>query len=281
MINFNGKLVENEQTAIAPNNRGLAYGDSVFETIRVISGKIMFWEDHYFRLMASMRIMRMEIPSNFSPEFLEKEILDLIKENQLDTLPARIKFTVFRKEGGFYRPDTLEVEYFIQSSELSDSFYLLNQTPYEVELFKDHYITSGLLSTIKSNNRAVNVLGSIYAKENDYDNCLLLNENKTIVEALNGNIFLVKDNKIKTPPLTEGALNGIIRKQLLSIIKTLPELEIEESPISPFELQKADELFITNVITGIQPIYKYRKKEYKADIAKEVLSKLNVKARLG
>jgi len=281
MINFNGSLVEKDQAIISPNNRGLAYGDSVFETIRVVGGKIMFWEDHYFRLMASMRIMRMEIPSNFSPEFLEKEILDLIKENNLETLPARIKFTVFRKEGGYYRPETLNIDYYIQASELQDSFYLLNQEAYEVELFKDHYITSGLLSTIKSNNRAVNVLGSIYAKENGYDNCLLLNENKTIVEALNGNIFLVKDNKIKTPPLTEGALNGIIRKQLISIVKTLPELEIEEVAISPFELQKADELFITNVITGIQPIFKYRKKEFKADVAKEVLTKLNVKARLG
>ncbi len=261
-MNFNGSLVEKDQAIISLNNRGLAYGDSVFETIRVISGKIMFWEDHYFRLMASMRIMRMEIPSNFSPEFLEKEILNLIKENQLENLPARVKFTVVRKEGGYYRPETLNVDYYIQVSQLQDSFYLLNEDAYEIELFKDHYITSGLLSTIKSNNRAVNVLGSIYAKENGYDNCLLLNENKTIVEALNGNIFLVKDNKIKTPPLKEGALNGIIRKQLLSIIKTLPDLEIEEAAISPFELQKADELFITNVITGIQPIYKYRKKEF-------------------
>ena len=280
-MNFNGSLVEKDQAIISLNNRGLAYGDSVFETIRVISGKIMFWEDHYFRLMASMRIMRMEIPSNFSPEFLEKEILNLIKENQLENLPARVKFTVVRKEGGYYRPETLNVDYYIQVSQLQDSFYLLNEDAYEIELFKDHYITSGLLSTIKSNNRAVNVLGSIYAKENGYDNCLLLNENKTIVEALNGNIFLVKDNKIKTPPLKEGALNGIIRKQLLSIIKTLPDLEIEEAAISPFELQKADELFITNVITGIQPIYKYRKKEFTAKVAKEVLSRLNVKARLG
>ncbi|WP_034892320.1 aminotransferase class IV [Gillisia sp. Hel_I_29] len=281
MMNFNGSLVEKEQATISPNNRGLAYGDSVFETIRVISGKIMFWEDHYFRLMASMRIMRMEIPSNFSPEFLESEILALVKANDLETSPARVKFTVCRMEGGYYSPTTLEVDYFIQASQLPNSFYLLNQDPYEIELFKDHYITSGLLSTIKSNNRAVNVLGSIYAKENSYNNCLLLNEKKSIVEALNGNIFLIKDNKIKTPPLTEGALNGIVRKQLLAIIKTLPELEIEEAAISPFELQKADELFITNVIVGIQPITKYRKKEFKIEVTKEILSKLNVKARLG
>lgn len=281
MINISGNLVEDKNATISVFNRGLAYGDSVFETLRVINGKIIFWEDHYFRLMSSMRIMRMEIPGNFSPEFLEEEILKLITENQLINSPARIRFTVFRKSGGYYTPDTLDIDYIITAEKLQDPFYLLNTEAYEVELFKDHYITSGLLSTIKSNNRAINVLGSIFAKENEYHNCLLINENKHVVEALNGNIFLVSGNKIKTPPLKDGALNGISRKQILSIVATMKDLEIEETSISPFELQKADELFISNVIVGIQPVTKYRKKEFGNSVAKEVLSKLNVKARLG
>lgn len=281
MINFNGEVIVGEEARISIDNRGLYYGDAVFETIRVIHGKIIFWEDHYFRLMASMRIMRMEIPQNFSPEFLEDEILTLVNAKKLHTSPARIRFTVFRKPGGYYTPDTLDVDYLITAGELRDPFYLLKEDHYEIELFKDHYLNSGLLSTIKSNNKAVNVLGSIFARENDYQNCLLLNEKKMVVEALNGNIFLVKENLIKTPALTEGALNGIIRKQLLSIVKTMPELKIEEAEISPFELQKADELFITNVVVGIQSVTKYRKKEFNFRVAKELLSKLNIKARLG
>ena len=281
MINISGNLVEDKDATISVFNRGLAYGDSVFETLRVINGKIIFWEDHYFRLMSSMRIMRMEIPGNFSPEFLEEEILKLLKENDLINSPARIRFTVFRKSGGYYRPDTLDIDYIITAVSLQDPFYLLNTEAYEVELFKDHYITSGLLSTIKSNNRAINVLGSIFAKENDYHNCLLINENKQVVEALNGNVFLVSGNKIKTPPLKDGALNGISRKQILSIVAKMMDLEIEETSISPFELQKADEMFISNVIVGIQPVSKYRKKEFGNSVAKEVLTKLNVKARLG
>lgn len=281
MINISGNLVEDKDATISVFNRGLAYGDSVFETLRVINGKIIFWEDHYFRLMSSMRIMRMEIPGNFSPEFLEEEILKLLKENELINSPARIRFTVFRKSGGYYRPDTLDIDYIITAEALQDPFYLLNTEAYEVELFKDHYITSGLLSTIKSNNRAINVLGSIFAKENDYHNCLLINENKQVVEALNGNVFLVSGNKIKTPPLKDGALNGISRKQILSIVAKMMDLEIEETSISPFELQKADEMFISNVIVGIQPVSKYRKKEFGNSVAKEVLTKLNVKARLG
>ncbi|MDT0685551.1 aminotransferase class IV [Autumnicola psychrophila] len=281
MINLNGNLVGEEDATLSVFNRGFAYGDSVFETVRVINGNIMFWEDHYFRLMSSMRIMRMEIPASFSPEFLEEEIQNLVKNNNLDNFPARVKLAVFREQGGFYKPTTREIGYTIIAEELENSFYLLNDDSYEVELFKDHYINSGILSSVKTNNRAINVLGSIYASENDYKNCLLLNENKSVVEALNGNIFLVKNNVIKTPPISDGALNGITRKQLLKIIKEVPEFQLQETSISPFELQKADELFITNVVVGIQPISKYRKKEYASKVSGELLSKLNVKARLG
>lgn len=281
MINLNGVTLKREDAKLSLSNRGFKYGDSVFETIRVINGKIIFWEDHYFRLMASMRIMRMEIPLNFSPEFLEEQIKEIVASNNLENSGARIRFTVYRREGGFYSPETRDIDYIIEANILDSSFYLLNPDSYEVELFKDHYVNSGLLSTIKTNNNAVNVLGSIYAQENGYKNCLLLNEKKMIVEALNGNIFLVKDKVVKTPPLNEGSLNGIIRKQLISIIKLIDGLELEETSISPFELQKADELFITNVVFGIQPITKYRKKEYVSEIAGELLTKLNVKARLG
>lgn len=280
MINLNGNLTEDNKASLSVLNRGFAYGDSVFETIRVINGKIMFWEDHYFRLMASMRIMRMEIPASFSPEFLEESLLDLIKANDLENSPVRIRFAVFRKEGGYYTPSTRDIGYVITAQSLENAFYTLDENAYEVELFKDHYINSGLLSTIKTNNKAVNVLGSIYASENGYQNCLVLNEKKSVVEALNGNIFLVKDKLIKTPPLSDGALNGIIRKQLLKIVEKLQDYKIEETSISPFELQKADELFITNVVMGIRPITKYRKKEFANEVARELLSKLNMQARL-
>ena len=281
MINLNGQLLPQNNASISVNNRGFAYGDAVFETLRVINGKIIFWEDHYFRLMSSLRIMRMEIPLSFSPEFLEKEIRDLVSANQLENAPVRVRLTFYREEGGFYTPQTNDVGYCFTCQVLSSPFYLLNDSFYEVELYKDHYLPSGLLSTLKTNNRALNVLGSIYAKENDYQNCLLLNEKKNVVEALNGNLFLVVGDTIKTPPLSEGCLKGITRVKVLEILSQLKDYTVKEEPISPFELQKADELFVTNVIVGIQPISRYRKKEYSSTVAKELLAKLNVKVRLG
>ena len=281
MINHNGILLPASQVALHPENRGLHYGDAVFETIKVTAGKVLFWEDHYFRLMASMRVMRMEIPMNFTLEFLEEEIKKTLEATSEKATAYRIKLLVWRSWGGKYTPNSKDVEYVIFYEILDQPFYTLNEEDYEVELFKDYYVNSGLLSTLKTNNKAINVLGGIFAEENEYHNCLLFNENKQVIEALNGNLFLVNGYKIKTPPLTDGCLNGILRKQLISIIGQLPDYVLEETSISPFELQKADELFVTNTIVGIQPVSKFRKKVYNITVAKDLLAKLNVKARLG
>jgi branched-chain amino acid aminotransferase len=121
------------------------------------------------------------------------------------------------------------------------------------------------------------ITGSIFAKENNLQNCLLLNEEKNVVEALQGNIFMLMGNTLFTPPIADGCLNGIMRKNILAIAKTVDGIEVIEKSISPFDLQKADELFITNVIQGIQPITKYRKKEYVSTLANRLVQKLNAK----
>ncbi|MBU2938821.1 aminotransferase class IV [Lacinutrix sp. C3R15] len=279
MINFNGNIT-NETNVISFNNRGFNYGDALFETIKCSHGKLLFFEDHYFRLMASMRIMRMEIPMEFTMEFLEAQIVKTLEANNLSNASARVKLLVNRVAGGLYLPTNNEVDYLINAAALDTDFYLIHASSYEVDLFKDYYVAPSLLSTLKSNNKALHIVGSIYARENNLNNCLLLNTNKNVVEALNGNLFLVKGNTIKTPPLADGCLKGIMRKQIIEIINLIPEYTLEEVSISPFELQKADELFITNVITGIQSISKYRKKEFNKAVAENLVKKLNVKIRL-
>ncbi|WP_299095074.1 aminotransferase class IV [uncultured Winogradskyella sp.] len=283
MVNFNGNLVSSQDTLFTSENRGYKYGDALFETLKVVNGKIFFWEDHYFRLMASMRIMRMDIPMSFTMEFLENEILKTIKANDLLSSSARVRLNIDRGEGGKYLPsENSKVTYSIITEGFDEPFYTVKEgQTYEVDLYKDFFIAPGLLSGLKSNNKAIQVIGSIYAKENDLNNCLVLNTNKSVIEALNGNLFLVKGDKIKTPPLEDGCLKGVMRKQVLEVLSKDVNLYIEEVSISPFELQKADELFITNVIQGIVPITKYRKKTYGCQLAKDLTNKLNARIRLG
>lgn len=273
MINFNG-TIGSQQTNLLTQNRAFLYGDAVFETVKIIDSKILFLEDHYFRLMASMRILRMEIPMNFTLEYIEEQILDLVKNNSLEQ-SARARITVYRNDGGYYLPQNNTVSFLIHSVALENTLYSIPKKDYEVDLYKDFYITKHLLSSVKTVDKIINITGSIYASENDLDNCLLINDSKNIVEALQGNIFMLMGNKLITPPVSEGCLNGIMRKQILALAKKIENLEVVEEPISPFDLQKADELFITNVIKGIQPITKYRKKVFTFDLANKLLEKLN------
>jgi len=262
MINFNGELLFKENIKLTTDNRGFKYGDGIFETIKVVHKKVIFWEDHYFRLMASMRMLRMKIPMEFTLEFLEKEILKTVAVLE-EGASFRVRLNVFRKDGGLYTPKTNAINYLIEASE---SNYKTKEI-YEIDIFKDFYNYSGLLSTIKTNNRMLNTLASIYANENDLDNCILVNERKGVVEVANANIFIVKNNIVKTPALTEGCIKGVVRSKVIDILTKNKDFTIEETVISPFEIQKADEVFITNAIMGIQAVTKYKKKSFNTDLA--------------
>ena len=270
MINYNGSLISENELQLTHQNRAFKYGDGIFETIKVQNNKIIFLEDHYFRLMASMRMLRMKIPMKFTLEFLEEEINKVIAS--YDTKLIRVRVNVYRKDGGLYTPATNEIDYLIEVKEINAT----SKETYKVDLYKDFYNYSGLLSTVKTTNRILNTVAAIYAKENDLDNCILLNERKGVAEVTNGNIFVVKGNVIKTPSLSEGCIKGIIRKKVIEIIEKHPDFTIEETNISPFELQKSDEVFITNAIIGVQAITSYRKKEFKKEISEKIKKSLSL-----
>ncbi|MBT4413325.1 MAG: aminotransferase class IV [Polaribacter sp.] len=271
MINFNGELLFEENVKLSSENRGFKYGDAVFETIKVSHKRVIFWEDHYFRLMASMRMLRMKIPMQFTLEFLEKEILKTVAVQE-EASSFRVRLNVYRKDGGLYTPKTNEIDYLI---DVKVNTYQTKNT-YTVDVFKDFYNYSGLLSTIKTNNRMVNTLASIYAQENDLDNCVLINEKKGVVEVTNANIFVLKGNIVKTPALTEGCIKGIVRNKVIEIILKNKEYTLEETTISPFEIQKADEVFITNAIIGVQAVTNYKKKNFTIDFANKISKSLKV-----
>ena len=273
MINFNGLIVSND-TNILTRNRAFLYGDAVFETVKIMDSKVLFLEDHYFRLMSSMRVIRMEIPMNFTMEYLEEQILTLAKSKNL-AISSRARVTVYRNDGGYYLPQDNTVSFLISVESLDTAFYSIDKKDYVVDLYTDFYISKQLLSSIKTTNKIINITASIFANENGLDNCLLLNDSKNVIEALQGNLFMLKGNTLITPPVSEGCLNGVMRKQILTLARKIENLEVVEEVISPFDLQKADELFITNVIKGIQPITKYRKKEFTTDLASKLVRNLN------
>jgi branched-chain amino acid aminotransferase len=274
MVNSNGNLVPSSDAGLSFFNRGFTYGDALFETVKAVGDKLLFWEDHYFRLMASMRLLRMEIPMTFTPEYFADQCMQLIQAQEVRSPGWRMRLTVFRDSEGRYTPDHNRVAFVIGCEPLPQDRFLDEVTKYTVDLYKDHYVQAGMLPNLKTNNKILNVLGSIFAKENDLDNCILVNDNKEVVEALQSNLFLLFGQEIHTPPLTSGCLDGIIRKQIIRMAKGL-NLTLKETAINPFDLQKADELWLSNSIQGIRAVTNYRRKIYQSQLYPKAVALLN------
>ncbi len=277
--NLNGYIIRNKHLGIQINNRGLNYGDGVFETIKFSHNRLNFFEDHYFRLMASMRLVRMEIPMEWSPEYLEEQIRKTLSANGLEEKAARVKLLVVRKAGGFYRPETNDVDFLITTEAWAQDSFDLNSKGLEIELFKDYYKQSGLLGNIKTTSAQLYTIASIFAEENNYDDVLLLNEKKEVIESTKANLFMLKGVELYTAPLDSGCLKGVMRKRIIELAPKL-DLQVKEEAFSPFALQKADEVWLSNAMHGIQWVEKYRKKTYVHAKAGEMIKKLNVSLAL-
>lgn len=271
---YNNALADAAKVQVGINNRAFKYGDAVFETIKYAHGQLRFWEDHYFRLMSSMRILRMEIPMDFSPEILEERVQETILANHAEHTAHRVRITVFRAGGGYYTPETNTIDYLIEVERWPHHAYELNTNGLAIDLYKDFYKQKSLLSNLKTANAMLYVLAGIYKSENGFDECILLNDDKHVVEAISSNLFMVKNDVLYTPALNTGCLKGIMRKQIIALAAKL-KIAVHEENFSPFELQKADELWLTNALHGIQWVGNYRKKHYGNALAIRFTEALN------
>lgn len=165
MINYNGSILKKEDFSVGSDNRAFRYGDGLFETMRYSNGLIYFYEDHYFRLMGSMCMMRVDIPSELNMEMLHEQILNTIVSNGLKQKSCRVRLHFFRKGTGLYTPTDLGVDYLIEVEPLEDNGYVLKETGVVSDIYFDHVKTKSVLSSIKSNNALVYVLASVFAKE--------------------------------------------------------------------------------------------------------------------
>lgn len=274
MININGQVFSTSTAAISIENRGLHYGDALFESMRLIDNQIIFFEDHFQRLIYSMKVLKMEIPTSFSKEFFLKEVRKTLSKN--DSKPKRIKLLVWRNWGGKYTPEENSVSYAVFTENLPSSKFEILNKPYTITVYTDQKINGGILSTLKTTNKLIHVLGSLYAQEKKMNNCILLNEKGRVVEALNGNLFAVYGNRVKTPLLEDGCLNGVFRKQVLRYFSGNPDFICDETSLTVEDLYQADELWITNSISGIIPVSNFETKKYGLKIAEAVLESLNV-----
>ena len=235
---------------ISVANRGLRYGDGLFETMKYCNNNIVFADEHFARLWKGMNVLLFQIPKHFTPEKLTDEIIALAKKNGHDKL-VRILLTIFRGEGGLYDPVNHTPNYCIETWDLPGGNDEWNSNGLVLGIYEKAKKNCDILSNIKHNNYLPYVMAALYAKDQKCNDAVLLNNAGRLCDTTIANIFLIKNDTIYTPALAEGCVAGIIRKHLIQQLAAL-NYNIIEKELTIGELMNADEVFLTNSIYNIR-----------------------------
>ncbi len=272
-INYNGKIISADSLIIGANNRGLKYGDGLFETLRVIDGNIPFVNRHFKRLKNGMKVLSLKAPKGFNLAFFKSEILKLTNKAH-----ARVRVTVFRQDGGLYLPSQNTLNYLIEAKPLNDSQFRFNQKGIHLGLAKSIQLPCNQLSTLKTINALPYILAAQERKKRKFDDILLLNQHGRIAEANSSNIFLWTGRTLKTPKLTEGVIGGVIRSVIIDKAKQVG-IKVKEDKLRLQDLHKAKSVFLSNSIQGIRWVNQFENCKFGPSIGQELNDLLNKLSR--
>jgi branched-chain amino acid aminotransferase len=258
-INLNGKIQPGDKPALLVSNRGYRYGDGLFETIKVINGKILLKEYHLERLFSGLLLLKFNIPKLFIAEKLTGEILNLCKKNECEQR-ARVRLSVFRGNGGLYDEERT-LQYIIECWPLNESVNKLNENGLVIDIYPGAKKNCDVFSNLKSANFLPYNMAALYAKENKMNDCLVLNTRGNIADSTIANVFMIKEGVVITPALAEGCVNGVMRRYLIEKLRSV-DYELREEAITISNLETADEVFLTNAIKGVLWVKQFADKIY-------------------
>ncbi|RUT73243.1 aminotransferase class IV [Ancylomarina longa] len=272
-IYYNGNLYPSDTSLWGAENRAFRYGDSLFETIHANGTDIQFLYEHLNRLMNGMQIIGMLIPNDFKST-IEKNINYLIQKNKAFS-GTRIRLSVFRNDGGFYTPTKNTVSYLIETSPLDNPYYQINRKGLKIGIYEAIKKSPSIISSFKTGNALPFIMAANYKTKMNWDDCLLLNDRGNLVESISSNLFLVKDNILMTPSLESGSVAGIMREKVIETAIDLKLTIYDDCLIKPKQLLEADEIFLTNSISGIRWIVAFNERRYFNKTSKLLVDRLN------
>ena len=272
-VNYNGKLLNANEPLLKVDNRAFRFRDSVFETIRVMNGQVLFLNEHIARLTKGINALKMDLSPEYTTDFFQRQIDELIKTNAV-TAGGRIRLTVFRNGEAFYTPPVNSTSYIIEAYAIDENEYTLNQKGYTVDIYNEVKKQQNSLSSIKSGNSLLYVLAGVHKTKQQLDECILMNSKGDVIESINSNVFAVKNGVLYTPPVAEGCVDGVMRKKLIEVAFK-NRIAVYEINIAQSVLLSADEVFLTNVIRGLRWVGAYKNKRYFNTTAKLLTDKLN------
>lgn len=246
---YNGKFHQHSEPLVPADNRGLRYGDGLFETLRFSGGSIQLQDWHFERLFRGMNLLQFDCPALFTPVLLAGQVAALCKKNNHKT--ARVRIQIFRGNGGLYDPENHFPHCIIQSWLLSGDGFELNENGLVAGIYTAAKKSTDSFANLKSNNYLPYAMAALHAKKQQWNEAFLLNTAGSICDATIANIFIIKNGTIYTPSLQEGGIAGIMRRFLLENLPVQGFL-VEETSIGPEDLLAADEVFVTNAIRGVR-----------------------------
>lgn len=248
--NLDGFLIEKGDKIYDTSNRAMKYGDGIFETLKLVNGKVMFWDDHYKRLKSGIDYLGLDDTSK-DKAFWEKEIEKIIVKNFYKQ--ARIRLLVYRNAPGLYTPMSNRISYLVEGTRFDKPSYGFTSEGIKLGVFEKDFKGQSPLNNLKTTSALLFVLAGKYKKEQGFDDVVVLNTNGNVCETVSSNIFAVIQDRVITPALTEGCLNGVMRKQVIGILKQ-KQIEVIERDLTLDELRSAEEIFISNSMSGVQGV---------------------------
>lgn len=252
-IFVNERVVDEKKANISVFDRGLLYGDGLFETMRSYNKKVLALDKHFDRFYSSAEALGIRLDRD--RKYIKYIIYKLIKINRLRD--AYIRLAVTRGEGRVGLDATTARDHSIV-------IIVKKFTPYPEKLYKRgvSLYTAAIrrnerspLSNIKSLNYLNNILARMEAQREGATDALLLNTKDEVAESAVSNIFMVKRKRLITPTIDSGILPGVTREMVLSLAGRLELMPVERH-IKPAELKKADEVFLTNTLMEVMPVVK-------------------------
>lgn len=253
-----GRIVPANQPLLPASNQGYRYGNGLFETMKIVNGRISLASFHFERFFSGLETLQFHRPMHFDQPQLEKQILHLCKKNQCEKL-ARVRLSASAGEGGLYDSDN-HLHYIIECWPAADTVNALNENGLVIGIYPAAHKSCDIFSNLKSANFLPYAMAARYAKQRQWNDCLVLNRFDRIADSTISNIFLVHDGLITTPSLEEGCIAGVMRRYLLQQLPLL-NYKIKETTIASEYLLDADEIFLSNAM-GIRWVKELNKKQY-------------------
>lgn len=263
-IIVNGEFIFKEDNDFTLPGQGYGTGQGLFETMKVMNGKIFLEQLHFDRLYSGIKLLDYPIPSFLQQLTCKEQIISLCSENHLSLARVRLSISPGSND------DSLKV--IMSTLKLKPSNNEFNEEGYRIELFPNGRKELNRFSNLKSSNVDIYADAAEFARSHQLDDCIVLNTEGKVADSSIANIFMFKNTRIKTPDLSQGCVGGVMRNYLVEKLRETG-YELHEEAITEEELLDADEVFLTNAIRGIRWVKHFGGATYSNQLTKDIYNR--------